>query len=72
MDIIVSMLTYFRRALEAMPLHGLSNDKLIGFKKDVNLLLGESLILAMPPKPQVGLSESDKVHSNGCPTCCSQ
>ena len=36
-----------------MPLHGLSNDKVIAFKLEVNLLLGETLVMAAPPKPQV-------------------
>lgn len=42
------------RALECMPIHGQSDRRLRAFKTEVNMLLGETLIMASQPKPQVG------------------
>ena len=37
-----------------MPLHGQSDRRVQAFRTEVNMLLGETLIMATPPKPQVG------------------
>ncbi len=49
------------KALEAMPPFGLSNDQVISFKRDVNILFGESLLTGATPKPQVCGAETRTV-----------
>jgi len=43
------------RAMESLPVHGQYHDKVVAFKRELNILMGETLLMARPPKPQVAL-----------------